>query len=487
MRKVGLANRSLGLTLLVLVLVVAIPAVAIAGVFALASEAEPNDVVSQANALTTPDVQGTVNSSSDTDDVFSVDLNPYDELEVRVVYDWANATPADMNLALYPPGTSDTFDPGAVENSGSYGIDYLFVRYAPSSGGSPMSYYPDVYAGDTLGQTVSYELDWSVNNANDISGVERYWGEDRYSTALETSYQTFLDGSCTTAVIATGQNFPDALSASGLAGAFSGPLLLTKPDELPRGIDDELARLGVNHVYIVGGASAVSSAVENELSDLGYTVDRIAGADRYQTAAWVAEEVISEWGLGFRSAAFVVRGDSFPDALACAPFAYGQGVPILLTPTDSLHRESEKILDDYNIVEVYIAGGLAAVSSDTQWEIDALNSGATIAYRLGGNNRYQTAAVLANDLVNDHGMNSFTEVGIATGLTFPDALAGGAAAGYRNGVVLLTPGDALDGYAADAMQDNMFQGDDAVVFGGNSAVQTTGAMKDAWDLVLGLP
>jgi len=484
----GRMHKPLRTLVVAMLMLASVPVVALAQVSALAPESEPNDYPSQANDLMAPDFQGTVNDTSDTDDTYRIALNAGDEIELRLQYTWSNPDPADIPLELYGPGTDDTFNPPSLEYSGSFGLKTQFVRYTVQPGAFPaQDYYPDVYAADTLGTTVSYTLDASVNNTVDISGVERYWGDTRYGTALDTSYQTFANGSCPTAVIATGQNFPDALAASGLAGAVMGPLLLTPSAELYGGIPDELSRLGVTKVYIVGGTSAVNAAVQTDLTNLGYTVERISGLNRYQTATKVAEEVAAEWGGSFKADAFVVRGDSFPDALACAPFSATQGVPILLTPPTSLSSETEKFIDDYNIDTVYIAGGTSAVSSATQFQIDALNTGSTVVYRFGGNNRYQTAAVLANDMVRDHGMNSFTEVGIATGYSFPDALAGGAAVGSRNGVLLLTPKEGLDQYAEDVMRDNMFQGDDVVVFGGDVAIQTMGAMKDAWDVALSLP
>ena len=76
-------------------------------------------------------------------------------------------------------------------------------------------------------------------------GVGRESGSSRYDTAIDISQATYAAGECTNAVLATGESFPDALAASGLAGAVGGPLLLTRKAELPDAVAAEFARLGV--------------------------------------------------------------------------------------------------------------------------------------------------------------------------------------------------------------------------------------------------
>ncbi|TLM76529.1 MAG: hypothetical protein FDZ70_06500, partial [Actinobacteria bacterium] len=123
-------------------------------------------------------------------------------------------------------------------------------------------------------------------------GPGRVAGDDRFHTACAISEEHFAEA--TSVVIANGLTWPDALSASALAGALDGPVLLTMPDALPEVVADEIARLGASEAVVVGGVGAVSEGVADALETEGLTVTRIAGADRYATAAEVAKAAVTE-------------------------------------------------------------------------------------------------------------------------------------------------------------------------------------------------
>jgi len=99
-------------------------------------------------------------------------------------------------------------------------------------------------------------------------------------------------GSTTEVVyIATGDNFPDALGAGAVAGVNAGPVLLVQQNAIPAPILAELNRLQPEKIIIVGGTGVISDSVKSALESLGFgpTVERIAGADRYATAAALSE------------------------------------------------------------------------------------------------------------------------------------------------------------------------------------------------------
>ncbi|MDA3936371.1 MAG: cell wall-binding repeat-containing protein, partial [Actinomycetota bacterium] len=116
--------------------------------------------------------------------------------------------------------------------------------------------------------------------------IGRSAGLSRYSTAIITSRLHFT--SSNTVVLATGENYPDALSAASLAGAYKCPILLTPKDVLPASVKDEIDRLGATQIVIVGGYSAVSQELEESLGT--YAVRRISGPTRYATSQAIAEE-----------------------------------------------------------------------------------------------------------------------------------------------------------------------------------------------------
>ena len=306
-----------------------------------------------------------------------------------------------------------------------------------------------------------------------------YSGEDRYDTAAMIARANFETADL--AIVASGANFPDALSAAGLAGAFGAPLVLTRPDLVPLASASVLEDLGVSDVIIIGGESAVSAAVETAL-EADYAVERIAGLDRYETAALVAERIAEERGDQFSHTAFIARGDAFPDALSVSPGAYSDASPILLTRPGLLPDKTADAIEDLDIEYAVVVGGLAAVSDAVKTQIDGMlvANGGEASERWFGADRYATAVDVAENAV-EWGFASFGYVGVATGENYPDALAGGVGAGVQGGVVALTASSALSPATKTMFETHGAKVLYLEVFGGTSAVSTTvrTAIEDA--------
>lgn len=311
------------------------------------------------------------------------------------------------------------------------------------------------------------------------SASDRVADGNRYTTAIAMS-SDWPDDSCNTVVLATGLDFPDALSASALAGAYECPLLLTGAT-LDTKVKNELNRLGASTVVIIGGTGAVPAAVSDALTSSGFTVDRISGVNRYRTSQAVAEKVAAVEGSDFSKQAFMARGDGFADALAVSPFAYSQKMPVLLTDTARMPDPTKDAVKDLDIEQAVIAGGTGAVSDDVMAALDVLvviQNGGYATLRWDGTDRYKTAAEIAREGIKK-GWGTPAVVGLATGENFPDALGGGAVCGSSGGVMLLTSSSALSGATGTFLDD--FSGDimELKVFGGESAV--AGAVMFAAD------
>jgi len=91
--------------------------------------------------------------------------------------------------------------------------------------------------------------------------------------------------------VATGENFPDALGAAATAALGLGPVLLVQQNSVPAPTLAELNRLQPPNIVLVGGTAVISNAVKTQLEGLGWgpTVTRIAGANRYDTAAQLSQ------------------------------------------------------------------------------------------------------------------------------------------------------------------------------------------------------
>lgn len=177
--------------------------------------------------------------------------------------------------------------------------------------------------------------------------VDRIGGEDRYVTAsllygrswtIEGRYPRPVDGKLT-AVMASGEDFADALAAGPIASGSELPLLLTAPTHLPDRIRSSIELCGgeicLEQVILVGGTKAIGPEVEAELIELGLDVRRIGGANRQETAVLLAEFAYAE--LGWEPTTFnLTRSDDFPDAMTVGKLGASEQTPTLFTvsPTE---------------------------------------------------------------------------------------------------------------------------------------------------------
>jgi putative cell wall-binding protein len=156
-------------------------------------------------------------------------------------------------------------------------------------------------------------------------------------------------------------------------------------------------------------------------------VTRVAGANRYETAALLSQLAFP----GTAAGAVVASGEAFADALGGAALAAGLGVPLLLSPRDtSLAVTTDELLRVALNQAVYLLGGPAAISDAT---LDAMSAATTVEtaediqwveiVRVAGRDRFETSAVAAAQLGDplDDSI-SVPEVVVSTGMNFPDGL-----------------------------------------------------------------
>lgn len=293
----------------------------------------------------------------------------------------------------------------------------------------------------------------SIENAEALApaAVTRVAGIDRFQTARLTAEEAF-PGGATDAVLARGDLFPDALAGSYLAGLASSPILLTGSASLHPEALLGLTNLNVTTVHVLGSEAAVSEAVVDQLEAEGFTVDRIGGIDRFDTAAEVARAggpgAVGTLG-GFGRTAFVASGRNFPDALAAGPLSYDARFPILLTDPNALPATTEQALTDLGIQHVILVGGTTAVSDAVKGAIEA--NGITVDRRFGPD-RFATAANLA-DFASDSLNFDVKQLVLATGANFPDAVAAGPLGGVLEAPIVLTA-DPLPDPSAKVCADN---------------------------------
>ncbi|HET6379520.1 MAG TPA: S8 family serine peptidase [candidate division Zixibacteria bacterium] len=198
--------------------------------------------------------------------------------------------------------------------------------------------------------------------------VERIAGVDRYATAAEIS-RRFGTG-VPVVYLATGSTFPDALAAGPLAARSGGPVLLVTPTSVPPATAAALDRLDPGRIVVLGGSGAISDAVVNAVKGYaGGQVSRLAGADRYETAARISA---SRWATDGPDTVLLATGATFADALAGGAYGGLLDAPLLLAGTGPLPAATSAELARLNPARVIILGGTAAVSDSVILEVHAL-------------------------------------------------------------------------------------------------------------------
>lgn len=267
-----------------------------------------------------------------------------------------------------------------------------------------------------------------------VSGWGRVYGQHHFDTMSKVS-QTGWSAS-ENVVIATDANFWDALAANSLAGALKAPVLLTSKGSLSRQTLDEIRRLGAKTAYVCGGPIAISSHVDDQIRSAGCSVRRVYGQDQQGTSLKIAELVHSMRPV---SGVIVATSRTFQDALSSAPYSYANGVPVLICNSGS-NVLSGDILSFVRSVKpsfAMIAGGPIAVSSSVEGQLSS--SGVSTVERVYGQTEYETSNEIAKWCLS-HGMTG-SAVGVATGLTFYDALTGAGLCGANNSVLVIASND----------------------------------------------
>ncbi|MHB1340358.1 MAG: cell wall-binding repeat-containing protein [Coriobacteriia bacterium] len=335
--------------------------------------------------------------------------------------------------------------------------DFMTNQYYDMWGDNDISTNPSIYRGAIVNQqTAGVDNEIAIGGPTWVHDTQQIWGSDRYQTAAAIAIATFPQGA-PSVLIATGENFPDALGAAALAGHENIPILLTDGDSLSPSCANGIQELGVDDdVWIVGGESVISDAVVMQINNaIAADIDppkRIAGADRYGTALAIANEISGGSGNLDEPYAFVATGLNYPDALAASSISYALDIPIYLVPGATIPQATIDQMVADGVEMPVILGGTGAVGAGVETALRSRFGDENVS-RVWGPNRYQTAyevSQFAKDVL-DFGVNGAC---VATADSFPDALAGGQLAGVRYAPIVLTNGADLSLAAQDFCTGN---------------------------------
>jgi hypothetical protein len=306
--------------------------------------------------------------------------------------------------------------------------------------------------------------------------IERVWGQDGTGTAIATSQFKWPNAgngtySAQAVVLTRSDSYYDALAGSALAINKKAPLLITSPaSTVEARVLAEIKRvLGTSGtIYLLGGVLAMPQGIQDQLTGLGYTVNRLWGNTHFDTAIAIDHAISNS-----PTAVIVATGTSYYDPLAAGAAAGANpGTVVVLTDGTNMPAASASYLNtlDPKAVTVVTAGGpgdtalMNAYHSLQIWpDVDAFSP-----YRLVGNTGEDTAI--------DLGRFFFTApqfAAIATNGGWQDALTGGAMIGSLDGPLLTTGPDTLYGPLADYLSENAGNIGDGVILGGSLALPDT--------------
>ena len=321
----------------------------------------------------------------------------------------------------------------------------------------------------------------STAYAADNYEYERIYGKDRYETSYRIAQNLYYQkGRFDNVVVASGLNYPDALSGCYLAYLRKAPMLLV--GEKTEG--ETLAKIRAYAktdatVYLLGGPGSISSRFETRVRSAGFQVKRLALNDRFGTNL----KILQECGIQGRDL-LVASGLNYPDSLSASAVPK----PLLLVG-NALTKEQKALLRSAEINRIYILGGTGSVSPAIETE---LRSYGKPVGRIGGANRFETSYLIAKRFYPKS-----KYLTLAYGHNYPDGLSAGPLAMSHNGPIVLCNSDepvyqsahqylfesgANEGYViggptliSDIAADYVFSSRFTIQFKGNGA--TSGTME----------
>ncbi|PBG25671.1 cell surface protein [Clostridioides difficile] len=214
-------------------------------------------------------------------------------------------------------------------------------------------------------------------------------GEDRIDTSLKISSYKWQKAE--NAVLINSNTIADALCSAPLATSKNAPVLLTEKDNLNAKTKEEIKRLGVKNIYVIGSTNTISANVEKELNNLNINVKRIGGTDRIDTSLKIAKELEN-----VDSVAVVNGYKGLADAVSIASPAKSN-TAILFAEKDSLNKNIEDYAKTFNTT--YVVGGENSISKNV---VNKLKN----VIKFAGTDRTDTNAKVMDYFYTDKALNN---------------------------------------------------------------------------------
>lgn len=285
----------------------------------------------------------------------------------------------------------------------------------------------------------------------------RIAGRNRQLTAVEVSKTLFKHADV---VILTSSNkMVDSLAASPKGIAINAPTLFVEKDSIMDEVLQEIKRLNPSKIIIAGGEESISDNVAKQLQQLGIKQQRVAGADRFETAVKLGEEI--RRNSSNKTDVILVNGYNSIDALTAGSLAAKLNIPVLLTENGQLNKTTKKAIKDWGIEKVTIIGGQTQVSETIKETLQ--NEGIKVD-RIAGRTRVDTALEVAK-AVNE----TPDTVIFANKTAYPDALIAPYISKAKDAPIMLIDRDEASVSVKQYLRDNKVK--ESIILGGKLSIE----------------
>jgi putative cell wall-binding protein len=206
-----------------------------------------------------------------------------------------------------------------------------------------------------------------------IYNVIRLADTNRHKTAFAIGEYAMKLRKADTAILTTGDNYPDALAIAPFSAKYGYPIVFNRVAEdsyhVHQEVLDYLKKWNIKNIIIVGGYNVVSEFIGVQLRKVGMNVVRLEGDNRYLTSLEIARYFA---GIMQYNGVIVATGNNFVDALAGSSYAAKIGCPILLVDKDNVEEDIRGFVSRQSIKDVFVLGGDSVVS---EMVIDKLREG----------------------------------------------------------------------------------------------------------------
>lgn len=320
-----------------------------------------------------------------------------------------------------------------------------------------------------------------ISSANESINISRVSGYDRYETAVNANKKFMDHANGNLAVISSGSDFKTALYASHMASALKVPYFVNPKHGVRTDILNEMQRLNVSRVYVVGDYKVLDRSVDNTLKSKGMKLQRFY--ERYEAlenGAYYKSTLSEQVDMaiintffpddlirGVFSNAIAINDNKFPDLLSSIPL------------TSELASKCFKYI--VNPEELYVGMNIDE-GANHYMNIGGHNS-VSAKYNIGeyinddfiksdknriyGQNRYETAVEIAKGYKTYLNKDIKTIV-LVNGEDYPDALSSSLVATQNNGAVLLTQSNKLNKDTAKYIKDSGIK--NIIIVGGEKSV-----------------